>query len=96
MTVTLCVMLWARVGREPDLAAYEDTVLPFVADHGGRVLQRARTHGERDEPNEVHFLQFPSEDALDAYIKDPRRSALASERDQAIERTQLLRVELIV
>jgi uncharacterized protein (DUF1330 family) len=95
MSVTLCVLLWAWAGREAELVEYEDAVLPFVADHGGAVLHRARTHGERDEPNEVHLIQFPSETALDDYIKDPRRAALAGVRDQAIERTQLLRVDIV-
>ena len=71
MSVTLSVLLWAWAGREAELIEYEDTVLPFVADHGGAVLYRARTHGEREEPNEIHLIQFPSEAALDAYIKDP-------------------------
>ena len=96
MSVTLSVLLWAWTGREAELVEYEDAVLPYVADHGGAVLYRARTHGERDEPNEIHLIQFPSEAALDAYIKDPRPvPCLVGVRDQAIERTQLLRVDVI-
>ena len=95
MSVTLSVLLWAWAGREAELIEYEDAVLPYVADHGGAVLYRARTHGEREEPNEIHLIQFPSEAALDAYIKDPVGAALAGVRDQAIERTQLLRVDVV-
>jgi uncharacterized protein (DUF1330 family) len=95
MAVTLCVLLWARRGREDDLISYEDRVLRFVPDHGGRVLERARTAGEAGQPLEVQLVQFPSEDALAAYMADERRSALSGDRDAAVERTEVLRVELV-
>ena len=38
--VTLCVLLWAQPGTSDGLVAYEDKVLSFVPEHGGRVLQR--------------------------------------------------------
>jgi uncharacterized protein (DUF1330 family) len=95
MAVTLCVLLWARHGRGADLIAYEDRVLRFVADHGGRVLQRARTAGEAGQPLEVQLVQFPSEDALGDYMADERRGALSADRDAAIERTEVLRVDLV-
>jgi uncharacterized protein (DUF1330 family) len=95
MAVTLCVLLWARRGREADLIAYADRVLRFVPDHGGRVLQRARTAGEAGQPLEVQLVQFPSEDALGDYMADERRGALSGARDAAIERTEVLRVDLV-
>jgi hypothetical protein len=40
-------------------------------------------------------LEFPSEGALDDYLRDERRSALAGERDRAISRTEVMRVDLV-
>ena len=93
--VTLCVLLWARAGEEGALVAYEDAVLPLVATHGGRIVQRARTDGAGDAPLEIHLLQFPGEAALAAYMDDPQRAALASERERAIARTEVHRVDLV-
>jgi uncharacterized protein (DUF1330 family) len=93
--LTLCVLLWAREGQEADLVVYEDRVLRLLPDHGARVVQRARTAGNADEPLEVHLLEFPSEDALNSYISDERRTALSDDRDRAVARTQILRVDLI-
>jgi uncharacterized protein (DUF1330 family) len=96
--VGLCVLLWARPGKESALSAYEDQVLGLLADHGGRVLQRGgviadgRDFGYGEQPAEVQFLEFPSEAAQDAYMSDPRRQALAAERDAAIARTDVLRI----
>jgi uncharacterized protein (DUF1330 family) len=93
--VTLVVLLWARAGAEQALIDYEDKVLELVAEHGGRVRERARTDGAADAPLEVHVLEFPSDDAFDAYMHDARRVALAGERDQAIARTDVYRVGLV-
>jgi uncharacterized protein (DUF1330 family) len=81
--VSLCVLLWARPGAEEALGAYEDSVLALLPDHGARVV-------ERGSPTEVQLLEFPSAAAMDAYMKDPRRTALAADRDAAIARTEVL------
>jgi uncharacterized protein (DUF1330 family) len=96
--VTLCVLLWAKPGKESALGSYEDQVLALLADHGGRVLQRGSVisdgsdSGHGEQPSEVQFLEFPSEGALDAYMRDPRRLALSADRDAAIARTDVLHV----
>jgi uncharacterized protein (DUF1330 family) len=93
--LTLCVLLWAHPGAEESLTAYEDQVLALIPDHGGKVLWRARSNGTDGQPLETHFLEFPSPQALDAYVADGRRQALAAERDRAIARTEIIEVELI-
>jgi uncharacterized protein (DUF1330 family) len=91
----MCVLLWPRPGRDDDLTAYEDQVLALVPEHGGQVLQRARSDGAGGQPLEVQILTFPSPDALAAYTGDQRRTALAADRDRAIARTEVINVELI-
>jgi len=91
-SVELCVLLWARPGQEDGLVAYEDRVLALVPAHGGTVLQRARSAGDAGHPLEVQFYRFPSEEALQSYLADDRRVALAAERDRVVLRTEILRV----
>jgi uncharacterized protein (DUF1330 family) len=95
MSLSLCVLLWARPGAGDALVAYEDRVLEFVSDHGGRVLQRARSSGTDGQPLEIQLLEFPSAEALGNYMTDERRMALAGERDRAMARTQVIQVQLI-
>jgi uncharacterized protein (DUF1330 family) len=93
-TVTLCVLLWPHPGQETALTAYEDRVLELAAEHDGRVLQRGQVRGGDDgAPTEVQFLEFGSESGLDAYMTDPRRAAMAAERDAAIARTDVHRIQ---
>jgi uncharacterized protein (DUF1330 family) len=95
--VVNCVLLWARPGMEAALSAYEDEVLRLIADHGGRVLERGTvlpgSQHDGEPPTEVQFIEMPSEASLDAYMNDPRRLAMAAERDAAIARTDLFRVQ---
>jgi hypothetical protein len=98
MEVNLCVLLWAREGREADLSVYEDQVLGLLAEHDGHVIQRARTvdgKGDDSKPTEVQLLRFASEAALDGYMHDDRRAALAGQREAAIAMTEVLRVQLV-
>jgi uncharacterized protein (DUF1330 family) len=95
MRVTLCVLLWANDGCERALIEYENKVLPIVEVYGGSVLERARTAGTGDEPLEIQLLEFPSEHAFDQYMGDEHRTALADERELAVARTDILRVDLV-
>jgi uncharacterized protein (DUF1330 family) len=83
---------------EAALSAYEDKVLRLVAEHGGRVLHRGTVlpdaqHGGGEPPTEVQLLEMPSGQSLGAYVSDPRRLAMAAERDAAVARTDLFRVQ---
>jgi uncharacterized protein (DUF1330 family) len=79
---------------EAALRSYEDKVLGLVAEHGGSVLYRGTVlpgaqHGDGEPPTEVQIQRMPSQASLDAYVNDPRRLAMAAERDAAIARTDL-------
>ena len=70
MAVHLCVLLWANPDAEAALTRYEEQVLELMADHGARVLQRVRSAGHDGAPTEVQILEYPSEDALEAYVAE--------------------------
>jgi uncharacterized protein (DUF1330 family) len=95
-SVVNCVLLWARPGMEAALSAYEDKVLRLVAEHGGQVLERGTvlpgSQADSEPPTEVQLLEMPSETGLDAYMNDPRRLAMADERDAVIARTDVFRI----
>ena len=98
MEVNLCVLLWAHEGRGAELSAYEDQVLGLLGEHDGHVIQRAKTvarNGNSDEPTEVQLLRFASDAALDGYMRDARREALAGQRDAAIAMTEVMRIQLV-
>ena len=95
MSVDLCVLLWPHRGQEEALIAYEDEVLALVPEHGGPVLQRVRSVDGDGGPFEMHLIRFPDQAAFDAYLADPRRAEMADQRDAAIARTEVQRVEVV-
>jgi uncharacterized protein (DUF1330 family) len=95
VTLTFYALLWAHPGADDALAAYEDKVLGLLGDHGAKLLQRARSDGAEGRPSEIQLFEFPSSEAFDAYMANPRRTALTSEREAAIARTQLINVQLL-
>lgn len=94
MPITLCVLLWPVEGDADLLSRYEDDVLALVPVHGGRVLSRVRALPGQDAalPTEVQVIEMPDDDALDSYMADPARRALADVRDRAVARTDIVRV----
>lgn len=54
----------------PLFRAYEALVLPYLADHGGRMERRLRS---LDGLLEVHLLHFATPEGVQAYLDDPRR-----------------------
>ncbi|HJR26819.1 MAG TPA: hypothetical protein VJ804_15180 [Acidimicrobiales bacterium] len=91
---TLAFVGWAAPAMAAAASAYEDAVLPLLADHGARVEYRGlRSLGQSEDlPVEVHLLWFPSRAAFDAYLADPRRAALLEEHGDVF--TRKLVVEL--
>jgi hypothetical protein len=59
------------------------------------VLQRVRSTGEAAGPQEVQLFRFADREALNGYLEDPRRLALADLRDRVVARTELFPVTVL-
>jgi hypothetical protein len=93
---TFAVLLWARPGLSAEASAYEDEVLPLLAEHGGELVQRLRSStDDNDRPVEIQTIAFADDAAYAAYMADPRRTELAVERDRVIARTELIPVAFV-
>jgi hypothetical protein len=94
---TLAFVGWAAPDRAAAAAAYEDAVVPLLADHGARVEHRGRRALGQDPslPIEVHILWFPSRSAFDAYLADPRRAALVEEHGEVFEQTLVVELDTV-
>lgn len=92
--IELCCLLRALPGAEEAMAAYETKVTALVPEHGGELVSRAIGDGADGNPHEVHVYRFPNQAAIDAYMADPRRLALAEERDRTVASTILFPVRI--
>lgn len=91
VSVSICVLLAAIPGREALLAQYEDRVLGLLPDYGARI--DARVRALEGHLSEIQILEFPSEQALADFQRDPRRAELSDIRDAVIASTTVIRVE---
>jgi hypothetical protein len=89
------------VGAEPGLderaSAYEDAVLPLLADHGAELVYRGRRVAGQDPalPLEVHLTRFPHRRALDAYMADDRRAAPLEEFGEVFTAKQVVEMDTV-
>lgn len=74
MAVTYLMLARLPEGGLDAFDAYEEAVLPLLAEYGGRLERRLRT---LDDQVEAHLITFPTSDVLAAYRADPRRSDAA-------------------
>ena len=92
---TLVFIGHADPDRAAAASAYEDRVLPLLADHGAEVQFRGlRSAGEDPSaPLEVQVTRFPHRRAFDAYMADERRLALLEEFGEVFTRKQVVKVD---
>jgi uncharacterized protein (DUF1330 family) len=95
--ITIVFIGHAPAATADQAAAYEDAVLPLLADHGARLVYRGRRKDARDEtqPFEVHVLWFPSRDAFDAYLADDRRADLLRRFGEVFTSKQVVELETV-
>jgi len=92
--IELCCLLRALPGAENAMTAYEDKVTALVPEHGGELVSRVIGDGADGNPHEVHVYRFPNQAAIDSYMVDPRRVAMADERDRTVSTTTLFPVRI--
>jgi hypothetical protein len=92
---SLTLVMIARIPPEgvSTFAAYEDHVIPLLAEHGG-VLQRRLRSG--DGLVEIHVVCFPSALAFAKFREDPRRARHAPKLEASRARIELLELEDIL
>ena len=95
---TLAFVGHATSATSEQAAAFEDEVLPLLADHGARLLYRGRRTADADEslPFEVHLIWFPHRRALDAYVADARRKDLLRKYGDVFARKQAVEMDTLV
>jgi uncharacterized damage-inducible protein DinB len=95
---TLVFVGYTDAAREERAAAYEDAVLPLLADHGAELVYRGQRVAGQDSalPLEVHLTRFPHRRALAAYMADDRRAALLEEFGEVFTTKQVVEMDTVV
>ena len=85
--IHILVILTAGASGSKEIKQYESKVVPIMREYGGKILSAFKP--KYNPPDEIHLIEFPSEEALAQYQKDPRVLELRAEREVAINKTDL-------
>ena len=96
--IHILAMLHAGLEGVEGLRAYEARVIPIMREHGGRVLSAFKPEGHEhpDCPDEIHLIEFPSDEAFQSYRDDPQITRLAEMRGISISKTSVYLSEELI
>ncbi|MFD2520981.1 DUF1330 domain-containing protein [Emticicia soli] len=92
-------LIFVKEGKEEVFHEFEDNVLPLIERFNGKLLYRVRpseaayilTDGE--QPYEIHFVSFESEDDLKAYMRDDGRLKFIHLKNESVQSMLLVKGE---
>ncbi len=93
--MTIVFMGHAEPAMSAAASAYEDDVLPLLAEHGGELLFRGRRRADQETtlPLEVHVIRFPTRASYDSYLADNRRAALLEQHGEVFTSKVVVEVD---
>ena len=84
--------LYGHPGKTAELRAYEGKVLSLFRSHGGEVIAAfvpVPDPSMVEHPDEVHVLRIADRPRFEAFLSDPARQALSSERESALRMSEV-------
>ena len=89
-------LIFIKPGCEQEFHAFEEKVLPLLADHNGVLIYRIRPaenafiESSRELPYEIHLVSFNSKADFESYKIDPTRSAFMEMKNNSVEKVLLI------
>src|SRR5262245_59900536 len=91
--IILVASLFIHPGREVEFRQFEQEAARIMGKYGGRierVIRPTASPSSDSLPYEIHIVSFPSIERFDAYREDTELAQLATLRQTAIARTELI------
>lgn len=92
-------LIFVKEGKEDVFHEFEDNVLPLIERFNGKLLYRVRPNeaaylvADGEQPYEIHFVSFESEDDLKAYMKDDGRLKFIHLKNESVQSMLLVKGE---
>jgi len=91
-------LIYIQEGEEQAFLEFEARALPKLGKYGGKLLLRLRPNEDSyvetnvdEEPYEIHFVSFVSEEMFQAYMKDEERKQFLHLKEQSIRKVVLIK-----
>ena len=92
-------LIYIKEGQEEIFHEFESFAIPILKKYKGELLSRIRPadsafiEGTLEKPYEIHFLSFPSEADLQAFMLDEERKQYVHLKEQSIRLVILVKGE---
>jgi uncharacterized protein (DUF1330 family) len=89
--LTLIVLLSVHPGHESEFEQFESAAAQIMRRYGGKLERRIGRTPQSDpaQPEEMHIVTFPDQDAFHRYRADSELASLAELRARAIRQTTI-------
>lgn len=91
-------LIYIKEGEEQAFLEFEARAMPKLGKYGGKLLLRLRPNEDSyieanidEDPYEIHFVSFPSEELFQAYMNDDERKQFLHLKEQSIRRVVLIK-----
>ena len=91
-------LIFLKEGKEAIFQQFEDFAIPLMKKYNGRVLYRLRPGPENyidakgeEQPYEIHFISFDSENDLSAFMNDKERLAFMHLKEESVQSMLLVK-----
>lgn len=95
----ITVHLYGKTGTPGEFKDYESKALNIFKRHGGEVVVAYAPGLLKDQselPDEIQILKIASQADFEGFMNDPDRTALASERETVIRKTEVFLSKAII
>ena len=92
-------LIFVKEGKENVFHEFENFAIPLMEKYNGRIIHRLRPQKENyissseEEPYEIHFISFNSEEDLAKFLKDDTRQKFMHLKNESVQSSLLIKGE---
>lgn len=97
--IYLTQLIFIKEGKEDVFHEFEDFAIPLMEKYNGRIVHRLRPQKDsyisssEEQPYEIHFISFDSENDLAEFLKDDTRQIFMHLKNESVQSSLLIKGE---
>jgi uncharacterized protein (DUF1330 family) len=95
--ITITQLIYIQEGQEQTFDQFEAVAIPLISKYNGRLLLRVRPaesaviEATMELPYEIHIVEFPGEEDVNAFMKDDTRRSFLHLKERSIKSAVLIK-----
>ena len=95
--IYLTQLIFVKKGKENIFHEFENFAIPLMEKYNGKIIHRLRPQKEAfisssaEQPYEIHFISFDSENDLSKFLKDDTRQNFMHLKNESVQSSLLIK-----